>query len=307
VQLCNCQQQLINHSASKALETEAKSVISKIDEAVKPCENFYQFACGKYIRETEVPRDKAIVMPLDVLGDHLREQLHDVMNKSVVESDIVPYKMVKYLYRACMDTELIEKLGLEPMRELHKAFGGWPILDDGIFDEKRWSWQKTVKEYTKYGFQLRTLIETYVQVDRKNTSRSIIYVDQALLGLDQEFLLQGAENPIVQAYLKYQQNVAILFGGDKNRVVSESRQVLDFEMKLAEILLPRQAKRNMTKLYNPMTIRELQKVFSLLDWVEYYNVMMPPESQVTEDEVVVVADVGVLCQMQSLLRETDKR
>jgi predicted metalloendopeptidase len=37
-----------------------------------------------------------------------------------------PFRMAKAVYKSCMDTEAIEGLGIQPMKDILKKFGGWP-------------------------------------------------------------------------------------------------------------------------------------------------------------------------------------
>lgn len=39
----------------------ASTVLKYLDEDVDPCDNFYEFACGNYLRDTVIPEDKVIV------------------------------------------------------------------------------------------------------------------------------------------------------------------------------------------------------------------------------------------------------
>lgn len=55
------------------------------------------------------------------------------------------------------------------------------------------------------------------------------------MGLDREYLVGGLENPRVSAYLSYQVDMAVLFGAERNRAEREMRDVLDFEIALANV------------------------------------------------------------------------
>ena len=74
-----------------------------MDPSTHPCDDFYQFACGRFLKETQIPEDKTSVTTFSVISDLLLDQLKLIVTEPVQESDIKPYKLAKYLYKACMD------------------------------------------------------------------------------------------------------------------------------------------------------------------------------------------------------------
>lgn len=74
-----------------------------MDPTVSPCDDFYQFACGKFIKETKIPDDKTVVDTFSQVRDTLQDQLNTVITSPVEDGDIEPFKMVKRIYSACMN------------------------------------------------------------------------------------------------------------------------------------------------------------------------------------------------------------
>jgi membrane metallo-endopeptidase-like protein 1 len=79
--------------------------------------------------------------------------------------------------------------------------------------------------------------------------------------------LKGVENPIVQAYLSYQVDVAVMFGADRKRAESEMMESLEFEIELAKISLTNDKRRDAEAFYNPITIKDLNGKHLYADWV----------------------------------------
>ena len=50
-------------------------ILEKLDETVDPCDDFYEFACGKYIKKAVIPADKSQVSMFTELGDKLDNQV----------------------------------------------------------------------------------------------------------------------------------------------------------------------------------------------------------------------------------------
>ena len=83
------------HSASKMLE--------QMDMSIEPCDDFYNFACGNFVKETNIPDEKVSVNTFSVIGDKLQEQLRNLVSDPVNENEAEPFKLAKYVYRACMN------------------------------------------------------------------------------------------------------------------------------------------------------------------------------------------------------------
>lgn len=45
------------------------NLLDKIDLSVNPCEDFYKFSCGKYMKEAIIPEDKARITAITPLRD----------------------------------------------------------------------------------------------------------------------------------------------------------------------------------------------------------------------------------------------
>jgi neprilysin len=71
--------------------------------------------------------------------------------------------------------------------------------------------------------------------------------------------------------------------------------------------MPREARRNVTALYNPMTIGELSQLVPDVPWLEYINRVLAPLHQVTEGERVIVDTPNYFTNLTVLLAKTPKR
>ena len=53
----------------------ASNILQNMDESVNPCDDFYQFACGNFIKKTAIPDDRTRVSSFSVLSDELLSQV----------------------------------------------------------------------------------------------------------------------------------------------------------------------------------------------------------------------------------------
>ena len=100
----------------------------------------------------------------------------------------------------------------------------------------------------------------------------------------------------------------MLLGADPARAASELLDSLNFEIKLANISLPREQRRNATKLYNPRKLRDMSQIAPLVDWTEYINrVLTEDVLQVDQDERVIVTAPAYFQKLTELLQNEPKR
>ena len=53
----------------------ASEILQNMDESVNPCDDFYQFSCGNFIKKTAIPDDRTRVSSFSVLSDELLSQV----------------------------------------------------------------------------------------------------------------------------------------------------------------------------------------------------------------------------------------
>ncbi len=61
----------------------ASDLLKAIDVSVDPCEDFYEFACGNWIRDHDIPADKPLTGVTDDLRENLQHQIKGTMTESV--------------------------------------------------------------------------------------------------------------------------------------------------------------------------------------------------------------------------------
>lgn len=102
----------INICMTKGCVKASALVLDLIDENVDPCENFYEFACGKFIRNTFIPDDKIAMMSFVHVQDKVLDQLRLILNEKSQQNESKPFTLAKTFNAACMDLETLEREGL---------------------------------------------------------------------------------------------------------------------------------------------------------------------------------------------------
>lgn len=152
----------------------ASEIFNSIDETVDPCDNFYDFACGSFVKNTFIPDDKVTVDQFSIVRDKLEEQIRYIINDEIKPSEIKPFVLVKKLNKACMNTALIESRGTAPLLELLSQFGGWPVISGDKWDETNWNWLDVLKKFRRTGLNTNIIFSFTITENLENSSiRSI--------------------------------------------------------------------------------------------------------------------------------------
>ncbi|RWS13894.1 endothelin-converting enzyme 1-like protein [Dinothrombium tinctorium] len=119
---------------SKECVRAAAAIIDRIDFSVDPCTNFYDFACGRFLKTKTVPDDHTSRNILQEMQDDIYTEMKNYLQTPIDEqNDAVSIKQVKRFYASCMnDSSANDELSAaKALFDLMKASGGsWSLLDD---------------------------------------------------------------------------------------------------------------------------------------------------------------------------------
>lgn len=74
-----------------------------MDEEADPCSNFYDFACGGFVKRTIIPDDKTQMTTFGMLNDKLDEQVRILVEEPPQINEPKPFVLIKNLYQSCMN------------------------------------------------------------------------------------------------------------------------------------------------------------------------------------------------------------
>lgn len=81
----------------------AEVIQERLNSKVEPCDDFYEFACGGLLNDVEIPDDLDEIGVIGSIEEETRYQLKNVLNHSIVETDIAPFKLAKLFFKKCLD------------------------------------------------------------------------------------------------------------------------------------------------------------------------------------------------------------
>src|ERR1700735_1058409 len=104
-------------SAEPTLPYTPSLDVASMDRSVNPCEDFYTYSCGKWMKNNPIPADQTSWSVYGKLYEDNLNYLHGILEEAATATnrDAVTRKIGDY-YASCKDEAAIEKLGAKPMQ-----------------------------------------------------------------------------------------------------------------------------------------------------------------------------------------------
>ncbi|CAG9584830.1 unnamed protein product [Danaus chrysippus] len=207
----------------------------------------------------------------------------------------------RFLFKSCMNHDILQKRGHVPLLDLLDILGGWPILKPG-WDPKNFDWLELMAKLRLYNNDI--LISEWVGPDIKNSDEFVIQFDQTSLGLPtRDYFLQESNKVYLEGYRAYLIKIATLLGGDIDHVKESAVKLIDFEINLAKITSAPEDRRNVSELYRRMTLAKLEGLVPEIKWRKYLCIVM--NRTIDSSETVVLFALSYVRHLVQLIKKTD--
>ncbi|CAF0826080.1 unnamed protein product [Adineta steineri] len=157
----------------------ANYLLESIDETIDPCENFYEFSCGKWIKNVIIPSESNQRSVFSQLEKNLGHTLADLLSSSPSSNRMKKSKSItnaRRLYSSCIDEGTIEMQGVDViMSVVNKELGGWPVLQGSAWKESTFDFDRLMLKLSQYSSY--TFYAVHTDVDEKNSSVRSIHFD----------------------------------------------------------------------------------------------------------------------------------
>jgi predicted metalloendopeptidase len=244
-------------------EQIASEVTAAMDLTADPCQDFYRYACGGWLENTEMPSDQARwSRSFSVIHERNREVIRTLLEDAAADPGDDPTRQrIGLFYGTCMNEEAVESRGAAP---LHPLFQRIEEVQDvsGLF----------ALTGELHRSSINVLFGGFVVPDFQNPDLNIVFLAQGGLGMpDRDYYV--SDDPTKRELLAdYEKHVARMFGllGDDEATAAErAGHVLALETALAEISRDRTAMRDFARLYNKIDIGGLKELTPELPWDTY--------------------------------------
>ena len=244
--------------------------MSNLDKTCKPCDDFYQFAMGGWMKSNPIPPEYATWGSFTVLRDKNLTDLRAILESVAKENAPAGTNKQKIadFYGSCMDTSAIDSAGLKPLAAELAAIEA--VEDRKTLETEIASLQRE---------RVNAVFRFFSAPDFKDSSRNLAQLGQGGLGMpDRDYYLRE-DDKSQQLRTDYVQHVAKMLelaGAAPEKAAAGAKVVMDLETALAKASRNRVELRDPDKNYNKMTLEQISALTPDWSWENYLRTMSAP-------------------------------
>ena len=279
-------------TAANAAVTADKTKVPKldhfdpdlVDKTLNPCDDFYKYACNKWIAANPIPADQVYWSTgggLEMWNDNVLRETLQAASKNDSTRSAVQQKIGDY-WAACMDESGIEAAGTKPLQpeldriaglkskkeitleiaHLHHAFpGAWEGSDN----------QTNAPFFGFSGGQ-----------DYDDASKVVAQIDQGGLSLPNRDYYISTDEKSVETLKKYRvhvQKMLVLAGEPEAQASDDAGTVLELETAMAKAQMDNVTRRDPKNINNKMSLAQIRELTPSIQWDVYLRAVNAPVSE----------------------------
>ena len=241
--------------------------LADLDRSVRPCDNFYEFAAGGWVKNNPVPAAYPSWSSFSVLVDHNQQVLKEILESAASRAPIAKpgtnEQRLGDFYASCMNEDAVNQSGINP------------VADDLDRINKIATLADLRKELARLhaigvgaGFRFGS------SIDFKDSTQQIAVAFQGGLGLpDRDYYVNTDEKSVTLRgqYVEHVTRMFKLMGDEPDDAAAHANTVMTVETALATASVDRVARREAEKNYHKMSIDEAQSLTPHFIWKAYFS------------------------------------
>lgn len=281
----------------------ASRMLQSMNLTLKPCEDFYQYACGSWIKSHPVRSNEVNSIFRESI-DEKTQRVAEMLSSSIEPDDIEAVKQTKTAYASCLTEIAINEKSNENVLYLINTAGGMPFVN------LNWTMDQSLEDFLiglRRNFAVIPLLPVTVKMDEKNISRNLIHI-----GSEQDFTDNVYSAKLYDPL--YDQLATLIlkqFNISRKAVRKQIDELRTFQERFAAIKWQTKVNvDNVQEIYNPTALSELQANYTTFDWKHYLEGLLSVNGNnitLSQDETVIIASPLYITRLMALMNETRNR
>lgn len=241
--------------------------LSDLNQKVQPGEDFYEYACGGWMKKNPLPAAYSRFGSFDRLAEDNNKRINGIL-KELLENTYpegTVEQQLSDLYKLAMDSVRREKEGIAPAMPIIQK------MEAAKTKEQLFAIQLELMPYGNMEF-----FHLYFGADDKNASQNILSINQGGLTLGQkDYYLENDEATIKirEAYKAHIVRMFQLFGFKKSVAEKKMKNIMKVETALAKVSKSRTELRDPIANYNKMTFADFDAKYPHFQLEKQTNAM----------------------------------
>ncbi len=266
---------------------------ANLDESVAPQTDFYDYACGGWMKLNPLKPEFARFGTFDRLRDNNRIQVRELIS-GLDSRNAAPGSVAQKIGD-------LYSMGLDSLRL--NIQGAQPVMGDVVAINQ--AGRADIIDMLATAPGMSGFFETGVEADMMSSDNNAMYLTQGTLCMgDRDYYIEDTDRArnVREAYAEYLRRLAELVGYSADGQARLADNTIAIETQLAHAAMSREELRDPAASYNPMAMSELAAEYPAVDLRRYFD-----RQGITDIDTLIVGQPKVLAAVDSILANASEQ
>lgn len=260
---------MIAFAVSTAASAQGTGIGIKLDnmnQAVKPGTDFYQYACGGWMKNNPLGPEYARFGSFNTVAEENNKRIREIIEGLAAEKQAKGSlgQKIGDLYALRMDSVRQNKEGVKPIKADLKRIAKAKTLSQ-LFD--------ILGQMGEEGANAGELWGSYIGADMMSSMDNLLEIVQGGYSIERDYYVKddAANKAILEAYKEHIVKMFMLVGESEKSARAKMQNVLDIEMTMAKAGKSNVELRDPASNYHKMSYTDFKNEYSGYDWDRYFE------------------------------------